>query len=254
MRDAALRVGVATVAVAVFGAPFLALASLRTVPVGRVWQQAAHPLATSLSVSAVVLALLLVLGTPVAWTLARGRLPGRSLVEAVLMLQLLTPPLVLGLLLALTYGPYTPLGRMLAAVGLSATNSLFALGLASFYEAAPYYVLGAAAAFAQVDPDWEAVAATLGLAPWRAAWHVILPQALPGLAMAAAMAWARAVGAFGAVLIVAYHPYGLPLWTWLQLELGGVPAALAVAALLLAVSLPWPLVAWRRSRNVAGGR
>ena len=134
--------------------------------------------------------------------------------EAGLLLVLLLPPLVIGLLLVFMVGPFTPVGHGLAALHLSASNTFLALVIAQVYESAPYYVLGAQAAIGSVDPRLEQQAALLGDRPWRVLRRVTLPLARPGLAMALAVAWARAMGAFGAVIIVAYHPYGLPLQIW----------------------------------------
>lgn len=206
--------------------------------------QAFGPLETSVEASLIALGVLVVAGTPLALALARGRLPWPRLWEAGLLVPLVLPPLVIGLLLVFLIGPQTLLGHGLAQVHLSGTNSFLALVVAESYEAAPYYILGAASAFAAVDPLLEAHAGLLGDRPWRAVRRVTLPLAAPGLASALAMAWARAMGAFGAVLIVAYHPFGLPLQIWTTLEEDGLAAALPFALLLVLVALPLPLAAY----------
>ena len=205
---------------------------------------ALSPLAVSLESGAVTLAVLLLLGTPLAWLLARQRLPAPRVWEAGVLAMLLLPPLVIGLLLVFMVGPVTPAGEVLGAVHLSATNTFFALVVAQVYEAAPYYVLGAQAAFSSVDPRMEDQAALLGDRPVRVLRRVTLPLAAPGLAMALAIAWARAMGAFGAVIIIAYHPYGLPLQIWTSLQETGLPSALPFALVLLVVALPLPLAAY----------
>jgi len=121
--------------------------------------------------------------------------------------------------------------------------------VAETYEAAPYYVLGAQAAFTSVDPRLEQQAVLLGDPPRRTVRRVTLPLAAPGLAMALATAWARAVGAFGAVIIVAYHPYGLPMKIWITLNETGLASALPFALALLVVALPLPLAAYAWSRR-----
>ena len=217
---------------------------------------ALSPLVTSLEASGVALGVLLVLGTPAGFLLARGRLPAPRLWEAALLAGLLLPPLVVGLLLVFLVGPYTPIGEALAHVHLSASNTFFALVVAEMYESAPYYLLGAAAAFAAVDPALEAQAQLLGDRPARAVRRVSLPLALPGLASALAVAWARAMGAFGAVLIVAYHPYGIPMQIYTTLDANGLAAALPYALVLLVVALPVPLAAFwwsARARRRAAG-
>jgi molybdate/tungstate transport system permease protein len=212
---------------------------------------ALDPLVVSLEAGGVTLAVLLGLGTPAAWLLARRRLPGHRLFEGALVASLLLPPLVVGLLLVFVVGPLTPLGEALGRIHLTATNTFFALVVAEVYESAPYYLLGAQAAFAAVDPAFEEQAALLGDAPGRTWRRVSLPLAAPGLAAALAVAWARAMGAFGAVLIVAYHPYGLPMEIWTSLQTAGLASALPFALVLLVVALPLPLAAYA---GISGAR
>jgi molybdate/tungstate transport system permease protein len=215
---------------------------------------ALDPLLTSVESGLVTLAVLLVLGTPLAWKLARGSLPFPRFWEAGVLCSLLLPPLVIGLLLVFMVGPYTPIGELLGHVHLSATNTFLALVIAEVYESAPYYVLGAQAAFAAVDPAIEEQAALLGDRPSRVARRVTLPLAAPGLAMALAVAWARAMGAFGAVVIIAYHPYGIPLQIWTTLQETGLSTALPFALVLLVVALPLPLAAYIWSARARGRR
>lgn len=217
--------------------------------------QALQPLVTSVEASALALAVLVGAGTPLAWAMARDRLPAPRVWEGGVLVALLMPPLVIGLLLVFLLGPLTPIGHGLAHLHLSASNTFFALVVAEIYEAAPYYVLGAAAAFATVDPELEQHACLLGDTWWRSMRRVTLPLAAPGLVSALAMAWARAMGAFGAVIIIAYHPYGLPMQIWVTLEQTGLAAALPFALVLLVVALPLPLAAyvWTARARVSSG-
>jgi molybdate/tungstate transport system permease protein len=205
---------------------------------------ALQPLVVSVLASLVALGAILLLGTPLAYLLARGRLPFTRLWEIGVILPLLTPPLVIGLLLIFMVGPATPIGAALSHLNLTASDTFFALVLAEVYEAVPYYVLGAEAAFAAVEPDLEQAAALLGDGRWRTWRQVTLPLAAPGLAMALAVTWARAMGAFGAVLIIAYHPFGLPMQIWTTLQESGLSSALPFALVLLVVALPVPVGAY----------
>jgi len=214
------------------------------------------PLILSAESGAVTLAVLLMLGTPLAWALSRGTLPFPRVWEAGVLASLLLPPLVIGLLLIFMIGPFTPIGHLLSAVHLSATDTFLALVIAQVYESAPYYVLGAQAAFSSVDPRLEQQAALLGDRPRRVFRRVTVPLAAPGMAMAMAIAWARAMGAFGAVVIIAYHPTGLPLQIWTTLQETGLPSALPFALVLLVVALPLPIAAYiwsARARSRRGG-
>jgi molybdate/tungstate transport system permease protein len=205
---------------------------------------ALSPLVVSLESGAVTLAVLFVICTPLAWMLAHGSLPFPRIWEAGVLCSLLLPPLVIGLLLVFMVGPYTIFGSLIAHFNLSATNTFLALVIAQVYESAPYYVVGAQAAFSSVNPRLEQQAALLGDRPFRVFRRVTLPLAAPGLAMALAVAWARAMGAFGAVIIIAYHPYGLPLQIYTTLQETGLASALPYALVLLVVALPLPLAAY----------
>ena len=205
---------------------------------------ALDPLVVSLESGAVTLGVLVVLGTPLAWLMARGRLPFPRVWEAGVLCSLLLPPLVIGLLLIFMVGPYTPIGELLGHLNLSATNTFLALCIAEVYESAPYYVLSAQAAFSGVDPRLEQQAQLLGDRPARVFRRVTLPLATPGLAMGLSVAWARAMGAFGAVIIIAYHPFGIPLQIYTTLQETGLASALPFALVLLVVALPLPLAAY----------
>jgi molybdate/tungstate transport system permease protein len=215
---------------------------------------ALQPLVTSLEAGGLTLAVLLLICTPLAWKLARGTLPFPRIWEAGVLCTLLLPPLVIGLLLIFMVGPYTPFGELIGHLNLSATNTFLALVIAQVYESAPYYVLGAQAAFSSVDVRLEQQAALLGDRPRRVFRRVTLPLAAPGLAMSLAIAWARAMGAFGAVVVIAYHPFGLPLQIWNTLQITGLASALPFALVLLVVALPLPLAAYIWSARARGRR
>ena len=202
------------------------------------------PLLTSVESGGVTLAVLICLCTPLAWMMARDRLPFPRIWEAGVLCALLLPPLVIGLLLVFMVGPYTWIGSILDWLHQSATNTFLALVIAEVYESAPYYVLGAQAAFSGVDTSLEQQAGLLGDRPGRVFRRVTLPLAAPGLAMALSIAWARAIGAFGAVIIIAYNPPGIPLQIYTTLQETGLASALPYALVLLVVALPLPLAAY----------
>ncbi|MBQ4855857.1 ABC transporter permease subunit [Rhodanobacter sp. B2A1Ga4] len=198
--------------------------------------------AVSLGYSLLALVLIVALGTPLAWWLARHRVRGQWLIDALLLLALLTPPLAMGLLLTTMYGPYGPAGSLLERVGLLLTNSAPAFVMAQFYAALPYYVIAARAAFEGVPRELEQIALTLGHSPWRSFVHVSLPLARLGLAAAVALAWVRALGEFGVVLIVAYYPQGIPVKLWVNLQDSGLQAVYPLLWVFFLVALPLPLV------------
>lgn len=212
--------------------------------------------AVAISVECTLLSMgfILLFGTPLAFMLSRQRTPFWRFVEFLMLIPLLMPPLVIGLLLVYFYGPYGGIGSELSKLGLTATNSLLAVVLAQVYEAMPYYVFSAQAAFSQVDDGVERASLSLGVGPFTTFRRVTLPLSLPGLCVGFAMAFARAIGAFGAVIVIAYYPNTLPVSVWIALQEQGLPAALPLAVLLLVAALPLPLLAvlWRRTRDASG--
>src|SRR5206468_5865450 len=112
------------------------------------------------------LALTLLLGTPVAYLLARRNFPGRAVLESVLELPIVLPPAVAGIGLLMAFGRRGLLGEPLASLGFTIGFTTAAVVLAEFFVAAPFYVRAARSAFASVDPELEIVGRTLGVADW----------------------------------------------------------------------------------------
>ena len=209
--------------------------------------------ATAVSVLSSICALLLTFlaGLPLAWWAASAPQRSQRLLELLLAVPLLLPPLVLGLVLAYVFGPTTGFGTWLTDMGIGVTNSFLGLTIAGFYEAAPFFIYAAWAAFGALDRDILEAAWLAGLSPLRAFWRVALPLAGPGLAIASAMAWARTIGAFGAPIVLAYHPTGLPVGIWIALSEFGLGPALQLALVLVAIALPLPLLAMGVARRAA---
>lgn len=197
--------------------------------------------------------LVVVFATPVAWWLARYAFRGKALVELLVLLPLLTPPLAMGLLLSMSYGPYSWAGEPLGRLGLSLTNTPWAFLLAQIYGSAPYYIVAARSAFEGVPRELEQISLTLGQSPWRTFWRITVPLAGLGLAAGVALAWVRALGEFGIVLIVAYYPQGIPVKLWVNLQDTGLPAVYPLLWLFFLIGLPLPLLLGAMSRRGQGG-
>jgi molybdate/tungstate transport system permease protein len=186
----------------------------------------------------------MLLGTPLAWVLARRRFRGRALVAAILDLPLLIPHPVAGIALLLLLGRNSPLGSALLDAGIRFVGTPLGIVAAMLFVSVPLYVSGAREAFARVDERYEGVARSLGDSPWRAFRRVTLPLAARGLTASAIVMWARAVSEFGAIVIIAYHPRVASVLIYDRFATYGLDAALPVAAALLLVSLV-PLVLLR---------
>ena len=245
-----------TLALAVTGLfllyPLWGLAS----PVGH-WQWAAadtgSALTTSFALTGVALVIVVAIGTPLAFSLRGASRGVRIAFEATVLLSVLMPPLALGLLLALAFGPDTALGGLLLRLGIPTSNDATAFVVTQIYASLGYYLLGAAAAFDAVPRELERAAALLGLKPHEILWRVTLPLARLGLAAAVSLAWVRALGEFGAIMVTAYYPHGIPVQLWVDLQDSGLPAVLPLLLvfLLSALPLPWALRILSRTRSHA---
>ena len=193
----------------------------------------------SLQCSLGALLLSVVLGVPLAWLLARGRTRGTRLLRGLVTVPLVLPPVVGGVALLLAFGRRGLLGPVLVEAGAVPAFTPYGVVLAETFVALPFLVLTVEGALAGVDPRHEETAATLGARPLRVFLTVTLPMVAPSVAAGAALAWARALGEFGATITFAGSLPGatqtLPLSVYALLT-EDPPAAYALSALLLAVS------------------
>ncbi|TLX55721.1 molybdate ABC transporter permease subunit [Stutzerimonas nosocomialis] len=157
----------------------------------------------TLKLATLVTVLLLLLGTPLAWWLARTRSRFKSAVSALVAMPLILPPTVMGFYLLLLMGPQGPVGRLTEATGIGLLPFTFAgLVIASMVYSLPFVVQPLHNAFAAIGPRPLEVAATLRASPWDSFRHVVLPLARPGFISAAVMGFAHTVGEFGVVLMI----------------------------------------------------
>lgn len=220
--------------------PLLAI-FLKVLPQEKLWETLRQPLVTEAlwlscitSLSSLCLAVLF--GTPVAYLLARYRFRGAELVETLLDLPMMLPPTVAGVALLMTLGRRGLLGPWLEASGLQLAFTTAAVVLAQSFVSLPFYIRAAQAGFRSVDPELERVAHTLGVSPLRTFLRVTVPLAFPALLSGGVMAWARALGEFGATIMFAGNLRGrtqtMPLAIYLAME-SDLPAALTLSALLI---------------------
>jgi molybdate transport system permease protein len=157
----------------------------------------------TLRLAAIVTAILLVVGTPVAWWLSRTRSRLKGPISAVVALPLVLPPSVLGFYLLLAMGPQGPVGQLTGALGMRPLPFTFwGLVLASVFYSLPFMVQPLQNSFEAIGPQPMAVAATLGASPLDAFFTVVLPMARPGFLTASVLTFAHTVGEFGVVLMI----------------------------------------------------
>jgi molybdate transport system permease protein len=203
-----------------------------------------HPLVwpalrLSLFTTAISLLVVVLFGTPLAWSLARFRGPAARAVETLVQLPIVIPPAVAGVALLLAFGRRGVLAGWLFPEGWSLSFTTAAVVMAEIFVSAPFFVQAAASAFRRVEPGLFVVARSFGASPLRVFFRVAVPLAAPGLVAGAAMSWARSLGEFGATLMFAGNLEGqtqtLPLAIYTALE-SDLRAAQALSILLVAVA------------------
>ncbi|MGW1159876.1 molybdate ABC transporter permease subunit [Streptomyces sp. NPDC002513] len=224
--------------------PLVALlvrAPWRTLPAQLAGTQVWQALQLSLLSATAATAVSLVLGVPLAWLLARTDFPGRRLVRALVTLPLVLPPVVGGVALLLALGRNGVVGRWLdTSFGITLPFTTAGVVVAEAFVAMPFLVITVEGTLRAADRRYEEAAATLGASRFTAFRRVTLPLVAPGIAAGAVLAWARALGEFGATITFAGNFPGrtqtMPLAVYLALQ-DDPAAAIALSLVLLAVSI-----------------
>lgn len=177
-----------------------------------------------------------------AWMLARVRFPGKILLDGLVHLPLVLPPVVIGWLLLIAFAPDGPAGRVLGLLGISVLFRWTGAAIAAAVMALPLMVRAIRLSLEAVDPRLEAAARTLGAGPWRTFATVTLPLAAPGVLAGAVLGFARSLGEFGATITfvsnIPEETSTLPLAIYAALQLpGGDAAVWRLAMMAVALSL-----------------
>lgn len=236
--------GLAAIAAAFFALPLLGLlrrASWSTLGDDLTSPESLSALRLSLICSIAAAGLSVILGLPLAWTLARVRFRGRSVLRGLILLPLVLPPVVGGVALLSAFSRRGLVGSSLYDwFGIQLTYSTAGVVLAETFVALPFFVITVEASLRAMDSRYEEVAATLGANRWFGFRQVTLPLIGPSVVAGAVLAWARALGEFGATITFAGNVEGrtqtLPLAVYLFLE-SRPDAAIALSLTLLLVAL-----------------
>jgi ABC-type sulfate transport system permease component len=191
---------------------------------------------TSLGTASVTTAIIALLGVPLAYLLARFRFPGKTLISVFVFLPLVLPPVSAGILLLILYGPYGTIGQLFSPQGFTFVDSSSGIVIAQVFVSAPFGIVAARSAFETLDIEYEEAAASMGATLWQSFWHVALPMARGGIVAGLVLSWMRAIGEFGATVILAYHPYSLPVLNYVNLSSTGLTEALPLALIALVIS------------------
>jgi ABC-type sulfate/molybdate transport systems ATPase subunit/ABC-type sulfate transport system permease component len=197
------------------------------------WHAAWSAVGVSVGSASVAAVIILVGGVPLGYWLARSSSRALAVLGFIVQLPLALPPLTSGVLLLFLIGPYSVIGRAIGGL----TDTFTGIVLAGTFVAAPFLVIAARSAFASVDPVFEDVAATLGHHAGSRFFRVALPAAWPAIRAGLALAWLRAFGEFGATVMVAYHPYSLPVYTYVVFGGQGLPAMMPLLLPTLAIAV-----------------
>lgn len=237
-------VALAIVGVLVFALPFVGL--LLRVPWSRLGSVATSEVVLdalwlSLLTSVIAAAIAAVLGVPLAWILARTEFPGRSFVRAIVTLPMVLPPVVGGAALLFAFGRNGTFGGPLAdATSFVLPFSIWGVIVANVFVAMPFLIVTVEGAFRGLDPRFEEAASTYGAGPLEVFRRVTLPMIRPSLIAGIVLAWARALGEFGATITFAGNlperTQTLPLAVFVELQ-SDRDSAVAISLILVVVSL-----------------
>lgn len=184
--------------------------------------------------------LTVVFGTPLAYLIARFHFWGRTIIDTLIDLPLVLPPLVVGIALLITLGRRSILGQVLNIFGFDVPFTPAAVILAQLFLGAPLYVRSAVAGFTSIDLDYELAAALDGANEWQVTRFITLPLAAPSLISGVVISWARVLGEFGATIIFAGNLPGytqtIPLAIYMSFEVN-LDMALTLSLILMIISL-----------------
>ncbi|MDI6718620.1 MAG: ABC transporter permease [Methanomicrobiales archaeon] len=182
-------------------------------------------------------AVLIVLGTPLAYLLARGQSGWKGILESIVDMPLILPHTVAGLMVYILFMSRGWLGAPLQEVGLAFEDAFPGIVAAMLFVASPYYVNTAREGFEKVPLHLENVARTLGATRFGAFLHVTLPLTLRHIYSGSALAWGRAAGEFAAVVMIAYYPLVVSTLIYYRFTTGGLAESRSIAFMVIVVSL-----------------
>jgi len=199
------------------------------------------PLWVSLRTAAVATFFIFFLGVSTAYWMAGYKGPGKNIIDGLLVVPLVLPPTVIGFGLLMLFGRHGPIGSLLSQLGYSIIFSWPATVIAAFVVAFPLMYQTARGAFEQIDPNIVNAAYTLGVPKRKVFWRIIVPLAWPGIVAGVILSFARALGEFGATLMLAGNIPGrtqtIPIAIYFATAAGQTEKALAWVLIILVISL-----------------
>ena len=206
---------------------------------------------TSVVSATISMTIVAIFGIPLAYWLARTKGPLTWLIGMIVQLPIALPPVMSGLVLIYIVGPYTWLGNLFNG---ELTGTIVGVVLAQTFVAGPFLIIAARSAFAGIDPALDDLAASLGRGPASRFWLVSMRIAAPGIRAGLLLTWMRAIGEYGATVLLAYHPYTLPVFVYVQFSSTGIPETQAPTALAIGLAVGVLLLSeirWQRRKHRA---
>jgi molybdate/tungstate transport system permease protein len=177
----------------------------------------------------------MILGTPLAYVLARHDFRGKSVVESIIDVPVIIPHSVAGIALYALFMRRSAVGGAFQNLGIIFEDSLWGIVVAMLFVSAPFYVNAAREGFQSINPRLERVARTLGASQCKAFYRITLPLAVRHLFSGAVMAWARGISEFGAVIMIAFYPMIAPILIFYRFTTHGLKGSQPVAVLLILI-------------------
>ena len=209
-------------------------------------------LRTSLLSATISTAVVLVFGVPLAYAIVRLDFVGKGFLESLIDLPIVIPQSVAGIAIMVLLGPKTPLGLWLdQRLGIEVAGSMVGIVLCQVFVSSPFLIRSAANAFRDMGPALENVSRTLGAGPVSTFFRVSLPLASGGIFTGCILCWARAISEVGSLMVIAYHPFTVSVYTYDMFVQYGLKEARPAAVLLVIVCL-WGflLLRWLRTATL----
>lgn len=206
-------------------------------------------LGVSFTASLITTCLTIIFGLPAAYLLSTHKLPWQPLWEAILFLPILLPPMIGGIAELNFFGPYTWLGHLFAVLPVSLINNLTGIVIAQTYMTSPLLIFSAKTGFDDVPKDLRDATRVEGGSEINFFWSIALPLAKSAVLTGVCLTFARAMGEFGATLLMAYHPYTLPVDIWVEFTGNGLSAIVPIASFVVILFIfSTAIISWLRRK------
>jgi molybdate/tungstate transport system permease protein len=202
-------------------------------------------LGLSLLTASISTLIILVFGIPLAYGMARMDFKGKGIVESLIDLPILIPQTIVGIALLVLLGPKTPIGQFFYSnFGLSIAGSILGIICAQVFVSAPFLIKSSINAFEAIDPKLENVSRNLGASAAKTFFYVTLPLALPGIFNGCILSWARALSEVGSLMVLAYHPFTIAVFSYDTFTQFGLEETKPIAILVIIICL-WIFIVLR---------